>query len=274
MSHLLLAACAILSLIPAGLRAHWGEGTRNSVFWALALVAVAGPASYLAAGLSGPAGVWHAGPAGSLWVTVTWAAILYLFLSLVSAGAHRLAALVYPYLAVLALLALLTEFLPSSAPEARPMGAVLGDPWLLFHVVVSVVTYGLLTLAAVSALAVIIQERSLKSRKKSKISDILPAARTAETLQIGLLAAAGVVLLLGLATGMAVEFRSSGQLLVLDHKTLLVLLSFLAIAILLAIHWQSGMRGRQAARWILVAYLLLSLAFPGVKFISYVLLGR
>ncbi|MEQ8166096.1 MAG: hypothetical protein RIC93_08480, partial [Alphaproteobacteria bacterium] len=85
---------------------------------------------------------------------------------------------------------------------------------------------------------------------------------------------AGVVLLLGLATGMAVEFRSSGQLLVLDHKTLLVLLSFLAIAILLAIHWQSGMRGRQAARWILVAYLLLSLAFPGVKFISYVLLGR
>ncbi len=37
--------------------------------------------------------------------------------------------------------------------------------------------------------------------------------------------------------------------------------------------WQTGIRGRRAARWALLAYLLLTLAYPGVKFVTDVLMA-
>jgi ABC-type uncharacterized transport system permease subunit len=39
------------------------------------------------------------------------------------------------------------------------------------------------------------------------------------------------------------------------------------------LHYRSGLRGRRAARVVLVAYLLLTLAYPGVKFVTDVLLS-
>jgi ABC-type uncharacterized transport system permease subunit len=45
------------------------------------------------------------------------------------------------------------------------------------------------------------------------------------------------------------------------------------IAALLAARRISGLRGRKVARWALIAYLLLTLAYPGVKFVTDVLMG-
>jgi ABC-type uncharacterized transport system permease subunit len=36
---------------------------------------------------------------------------------------------------------------------------------------------------------------------------------------------------------------------------------------------RTGVRGRQSARYVLLAYLLLTLGFPGVKFVTDVLIG-
>ena len=74
-------------------------------------------------------------------------------------------------------------------------------------------------------------------------------------------------------SGMAAEYFVSGHLLVFDHKTTLSLAAFVAIAALLLAHRFSGVRGQRAARGVLVAYLLLTLAYPGVKFVTDVLLG-
>jgi ABC-type uncharacterized transport system permease subunit len=41
---------------------------------------------------------------------------------------------------------------------------------------------------------------------------------------------------------------------------------------LLILHHYSGLRGRRAARLVLLAYLLLTLAYPGVKFVTDILL--
>src|SRR3546814_14961247 len=59
----------------------------------------------------------------------------------------------------------------------------------------------------------------------------------------------------------------------LSHKTLLAVLAFVVIAVLLLLHYRSGLRGRRAARIVLVAYLLLPLAYPRVKFVTDVLLA-
>jgi ABC-type uncharacterized transport system permease subunit len=54
---------------------------------------------------------------------------------------------------------------------------------------------------------------------------------------------------------------------------LLSLLTLVLVIGLLAAHQRSGLRGRRAARLVLVAYILLSLAYLGVKFVTDVLIG-
>ncbi len=81
------------------------------------------------------------------------------------------------------------------------------------------------------------------------------------------------MLILGVCTGMATEHFDRGVLLKLDHKTLLSLLTVALVIGLLVAHHRSGLRGRRAARLVLLAYVLLSLAYLGVKFVTDVLIA-
>jgi ABC-type uncharacterized transport system permease subunit len=84
---------------------------------------------------------------------------------------------------------------------------------------------------------------------------------------------AAVVLALGIVTGMAELYVTSGSLLVFNHKVLLSLLGFAATAGLLVLHQGIGLRGRKAARLVLLAFLLLALGYPGVKFVTDVIIA-
>jgi ABC-type uncharacterized transport system permease subunit len=101
---------------------------------------------------------------------------------------------------------------------------------------------------------------------------MLPAVVEAERLSGWLLLASDLVLGVGIATGWATQYFETGTIWRLDHKTLLSLVAFGLISALLLGHRVCGVRGRIAARVVLVAYLLLTLAFPGVKFVTQVLL--
>jgi len=72
---------------------------------------------------------------------------------------------------------------------------------------------------------------------------------------------------------MAVRYFATGTLLEVDHKTLFSLLTFAVIGLLLVARYRQGLRGRRAARLVLLAYLLLTLAYPGVKFATEILLA-
>ena len=85
---------------------------------------------------------------------------------------------------------------------------------------------------------------------------------------------AAILLLLALATGAANEFLVAGQALVFSHKILLSFLGFGVVLVLLVLHHRTGLRGRKAARWLLTGYLLLTLAYPGVKFVREILIGQ
>jgi ABC-type uncharacterized transport system permease subunit len=89
-----------------------------------------------------------------------------------------------------------------------------------------------------------------------------------------LLVACEAVLGIGLLTGVATRQMEGSPLFKIDHKTLLSLLSFVVIGGLLVAHKLTGMRGRVAARLVLVGFLLLTLAYPGVKFVTDVILTK
>ncbi|MDA0675339.1 MAG: cytochrome c biogenesis protein CcsA [Proteobacteria bacterium] len=145
--------------------------------------------------------------------------------------------------------------------------------WLLLHIVISVATYALITLAALAALSAALQERALKARRPTPFTRRLPAVAECEAATLRFLAAGEIVLAMGIATGMALSFLETGRILIVNHKTILVLAAFVVIGAVLAAHARSGLRGRAIVRAVMAAYLLMTLGYPGVKFVTDVLLG-
>lgn len=262
---------AVASLLPVAGALYWRPPDRaaaqDALYWALLALAVAGPIA-LCLGLV--AGGWRPGFGVSLWVTAAGSMAIFAVLAVLVPTARRLALLVAPYLAILGAIATIwngTETIPLAAGE-RAIG-----PWLTIHIVLAVAAYAVVTLAAIASLALTLQERALKRRRPSGLSRRLPAAAEAEALEHRLLIAAEILLGLGVASGMGAQMVENGALLVLEHKTLLTLAAFVAIGGLLWARARYGLRGRRAARLVLVAYLLITLGFPGVKFVTDVLVG-
>lgn len=257
---------ALSCLVPACLLPLRSESRRDLAFWAAGGLAFLG-AAVLAATLVG--GGWVTGLAPTLWVSIATTMLAFGAAAVVSAQSWRVLPLLMPYLFVLGLIA--TVWLHALGRSLG--GADIPSGWLSLHILVGVATYALLTLAAVAALAAFLQERALKLKKPNRLTRQLPSVADAESLSNRVLMISEVVLGLGLLTGVAVEWLEHGRLIVFDHKTLLSILAFLVIGALLLARKFTGIRGRMAARAVLVAYLLLTLAYPGVKFVTDVLLG-
>jgi ABC-type uncharacterized transport system permease subunit len=265
MTSIALNFGALLALLPAAAAAFRRRGGPDALFYALLVLGIAGPGEWVVAQAGG---AWRTGFAMSLWVTIAATMVLYLALVVATRHAWQLAPLLLPYLMLLGLVALVWQH----APE-RPVVGAVPTGWLDAHIVFAIVTYGLLTIGAVAGLAVFLQERALKSKRSTGLTRLLPPMAESEALELRLLAAVEAVLALGLASGMAAEHFLGGELLPLDHKTLLSLAAFVVIGILLGARYRWGLRGRRAARLALLAYLLLTLAYPGVKFVTDVLMA-
>lgn len=256
---------ALLSLLPITIAVWGSRAARNTLFWLMTAVAIAGPLGLVAVRFGAS---WSSGLSEALWVTVLVAAVLFALLSAVSKQGWRLAGLLFPYLILLGLIATIWD-------HARAADRVFAMPggWILVHILVSVVTYGLLTLAAIAGLAVLLRERSMRLKRRGLLADLLPSVADSERLQVRLLVASEVVLGIDVLIGMGIQFAESGRPLVADHKTLLTLGGFILIGILLFTHYRTGLRGQRAARLFLVGYLLVTLGYPGVKFVRDVLLS-
>jgi ABC-type uncharacterized transport system permease subunit len=256
---------ALLSLLPITIAAWRGRSASDGLFWVLTALALAGPLGIVAVRYGA---TWNSGLSEALWVTIFVSILLFSVLSALAAEAWQLAGLLFPYLILLALIATLGHHAPDAVSLADTPGG-----WILVHILVSVLTIGLLTLAAIAGLAVLLRERGMRLKRRDALSDLLPSIADSERLQVRLLVAAEAVLGIGVLTGMGIQFLSSGHLLVFDHKTLLTLGGFLLIGALLFAHFRTGLRGRRAARLFLVGYLLVTLGYFGVKFVQGVLLG-
>ena len=263
--NLLFSLSALVALVPPALLGLRREGGRDVVFWSVLAVAVAGPLVWVSVQMSGS---WRTGLSTTLWVTVAASMAVFAVVAALHRQAWRLTPLLSPYLLGLGILATIWQHVPQKTlGEAAPAG------WIEVHIVVSVTTYALVTIAAVAALGAFLQQRALKRKRPTAMSRLLPSVADCEALLVRLLIVGEAVLALGLATGMAIQYRETQTVMAFDHKTVLSITAFLVIGGLLAVHFRSGVRGRMAARFVLLAYLLLTLGYPGVKFVTDVLMG-
>lgn len=260
-----LSFIALTTIFPAVAQAFRGRASRDAVFWGAMTLGIAGPLMWVAVHY---AQAWQTGLSATLWVTIAASMTLYAIVAVAFRPAWRLSPLIAGYMLLLGFAAILLQDTEGESMQATP-----GDrAWVSVHIATAVVTYGLVTIAAVSAFAAFLQERTLKRKRTTALTRHLPSIADSEALQVTLLRYGETILALGLATGMALQYRESGHFLPINHKTVLTLAAFVVIGALLMAQRLAGMRGRQAARAALLGYLLLTLGYPGVKFVTQVLI--
>jgi len=261
-----LSFIALTSIVPAVLQAFRVRARRDAVFWITLASGVLGPLAWLTVH-NAPS--WQTSFAATLWANIAVSLALFALVSAVFDQAWRLGSLLAGYLLLLGIGAVVWQDAPG-----EPLQAVPSDrAWVIAHIAFGIITYGLVTIASIAAFAAAQQERSLKRKQPSLLVRHLPSIAHCERLQLSLLQSGWGVLGVGLATGMALQWHESRQLLLFNHKITLTLAAFAVISGLLAAQRWGGVRGRRAGRLMLLGYLLLTLGYPGVKFVSEVLIG-
>ena len=146
-----------------------------------------------------------------------------------------------------------------------------GAPWPLeAHVIISIVAYSLLTIAAVHALVLAWEDHALHAHHAGGLVRGLPPLATMERLLFQLIGAGFVLLTLALATGFLFVEDLFAQHLV--HKTVLSIAAWALFGLLLLGRWRFGWRGRVAIRWTLGGFVCLALAYFGTKLVLEILL--
>ena len=168
---------------------------------------------------------------------------------------HVVGALVLPLAAIAALVPMAWpgRTIPAAAASAH------------IHAAISILTWAVLSLAALQALLLAWQERRLRTRRPGGVLRSLASLDTQERWLFRLVGTGFFLLSLSLASGfMFVQDMLAQHL---AHKTLLSCLAWALFGALLWGRWRHGWRGQTAVRWCLSGFVVLALAYFGSRLI-------
>ena len=150
----------------------------------------------------------------------------------------------------------------------------MGRPgWeLSFHVAMATTAFAFLTIGAVLAIAQVVVDRRLRSRRPLGILRILTPLESLESGCFHSILGGFALLTLALVSGAFFVENLFAQHLV--HKVALAIVAWIVFGVLLLGRWRFGWRGRKALRWTLVGYVLLGLSYFGSKLVLENVLGR
>ena len=175
---------------------------------------------------------------------------------------HIVGALVLP-------LAAIAPLIPMVWPgQTIPAGSASAQ----IHTVVSILTYAVLSLAALQALVLAYQEHRIRTKRPGGALRTLAALDTQERWLFRLVGIGFFLLSLSLASGfMFVQDMLAQHL---AHKTALSCIAWAIFGALLWGRWRYGWRGQTAVRWCLGGFAILVLAYFGSRWILEVVLDR
>jgi ABC-type uncharacterized transport system permease subunit len=139
------------------------------------------------------------------------------------------------------------------------------DPALEWHILLSLASYSLFTLAAIQALLLALQEKQLRQHNITGVLRKLPPLESMEKGLFQLLSTGFILLTIGLLTGVLFIEDLFAQHLV--HKTILSIIAWCVFATLLWGRFYYGWRSITAVRWTLVGFVFLVLAYFGSQFV-------
>lgn len=187
---------------------------------------------------------------------------LLVLLSILRKPLHNLLILLLP-LTVLALLA--------SWPQPgtiTPRSQI--SPGVAVHILLSIIAYSALTMAAFQALLLAFQNYQLRHKHPTGWVRLLPPLQTMESLLFQMLWTGELLLTAAIVSGALYVDDLFAQHLV--HKTVFSITAWSAYALLLWGHYQWGWRGNAAIRWTLMGFAPLVLAYFGTKLVLELIL--
>ena len=151
------------------------------------------------------------------------------------------------------------------SPSVEQADAVAMAWQVRAHILVAMLSYGLLTVGAIVAVFAVIQERRLHSARITSANWLFAPLETTEKLLFGVAAAGFAGLTLSIASGLSFVEDLVQQS--LAHKFALSLLAWIIFGILLAGRFFAGWRGTRAVKLYLWGFAALCLAYFGSRVI-------
>lgn len=161
--------------------------------------------------------------------------------------------------------------LAAAFPGTHVLGPALGLGVRL-HVVLSILAYSLLAIAACQAVLLYVLEYQLRKKRPGVLLRTLPPLQIQEGLLIQLIGLGFFLLSLSLISGVMFVQDFLAQHLV--HKTILSIVAWAVFGGLLWGRWRHGWRGRTLTRWCIAGFVVLVLAYFGSKLVLEMVLGR
>jgi ABC-type uncharacterized transport system permease subunit len=158
------------------------------------------------------------------------------------------------------------------SPAVDPTAGIALAWQVRAHILIALISYGLLTVGAIVAVFALIQERRLHSAKITAISQLFAPLETTEKLLIDITAAGFAGLTLAIASGLS--FVSDLLEQHLAHKFALSLLAWIIFGTLLAGRFLAGWRGKRAIKLYLWGFAALCLAYFGSRVILEQIFNR
>lgn len=155
------------------------------------------------------------------------------------------------------------------------------SPLFSWHILIAMLAYSSVTIAAFHAVLMALQESRLHTRSGSNQQgwftaaiDRLPALLTMEKLLFRIITLGFALLTLTVLSGVVFSEQLFGKAVKWDHKTIFTMLSWLFFGALLAGRKWRGWRGRTALSFTLLGSTALLLAYVGSRFVLEVILHR
>lgn len=195
---------------------------------------------------------------------VTWVAAFLLPLSSYRKPVENLGIAIYPIAAIAIILQL---YFPGQRIFDGPVN------WgIQIHIVLSVFAYSVLSLAAVQAILLHIQDSHLHHKHPGGYIRALPPLTTMESLLFEIILLGFMLLSLALISGAFFIENLFQQH--IAHKTILSIIAWLVFGILLFGRIRFGWRGRTAITWTIAGFAFLVLAYFGSKLVLEMVLHK
>ncbi len=200
----------------------------------------------------------------SMTALVVWVVTVTVLASTFTKPVDKLALLILP-------LAALSLALQAANPDEAHWLNDLSFSMKL-HVLISIIAFSLLNIAALQALLLAYQDHQLRHHHQNWFIHSLPPLQTMESLLFQMITTGFIFLTVSLLSGFLFIHDLFAQH--LAHKTVLSILAWFIFAALLGGRFRYGWRGQTAIRWTLWGFAALMLAYFGTKLVLQLILNR
>jgi ABC-type uncharacterized transport system permease subunit len=153
----------------------------------------------------------------------------------------------------------------ATGADTAPADSIAVGWQIKAHILISLLSYGFITVGAIVAVYATIQERRLRAGQLSTVNSLFAPLETTEKLLFAIAATGFSGLLLAILSGLTFVDNLFAQHLV--HKTVFSILALIVFGTMLAGRFFAGWRGTRAVRLYLGGFLLLCVAYFGTRLI-------